>query len=673
MRLFRLASVKLSLCLMFGILLGQLTQPNIKTVWIGFTLVFVLLGALLQKQTRKGVPWFTLCSFLTTILLGVLVYTMAQPINYPTHFSMRASTERTVYHLKIRDILKPNAYTLRYIAKVHKVDSSPTTGELLFSMPSDSAPMRFKVDDELLSFGTVAPIPHPKNPHQFDYSRHMATQGIYHQLRVNSGDVVPLQQRDRTIKGYAADLRNHLITKLREHAFGQKELGVIQALLLGQRDNIDEGTYNDYKNAGAVHILAVSGLHIGIFLLLLQFLLAPLNHITHGKTLKTVLIITILWAFACIAGLSPSVVRAVTMFSFVAYAMQLNRPTSTFNSIALSLFFIPLVSPMFLFQVGFQMSYAAVFAIVWLYPKLQRWYRPKNSILRKGWQLLSVSCAAQLGVLPLSLFYFHQFPSLFFVSNLVIVPFLGLVLGFGAFVIFLTAIGQLPAILVTIYNTMIGWMNAVVHVVASQEDFVFQKISFDGFQLVLAYVGIIALVSLLQKFRFKPLALILGSIILFLGHALYTRHQQQQTHQLIIAHQVKGSILMHHGQNWLTVFHGSHARLDYLLENYAIKARIDSIVTDSLHNAYRIGHQKLYLMDSLGVYPRPKSADYLVLTNSPKINFERLLDSIQPKQIIADGSNHNNVVEQWKMTSTKKKIPFHYTGEKGAFVIDIID
>ena len=126
------------------------------------------------------------------------------------------------------------------------------------------------------------------------------------------------------------------------------------------------------------------------------------------------------------------------MFSFVAYALYLNRPSNTFNILALSMFFILLLfNPMLLFQVGFQMSYAAVFAIVWVYPMLQRSWYPKNKIIRKIWQLLSVSIAAQLGVLPISLFYFHQFPGLFFISNLLVVPFLGILLAGGILVLVL--------------------------------------------------------------------------------------------------------------------------------------------------------------------------------------------------------------------------------------------
>ncbi len=168
---------------------------------------------------------------------------------------------------------------------------------------------------------------------------------------------------------------------------------------------------------------------------------------------------------------SPSVVRAVTMFSFVAYALFLNRPTSIVNILALSVFAILLIHPMFLFQVGFQMSYAAVFAIVWIYPILMKLWNPRHWFLKKGWQLFSVSLAAQAGVLPISIFYFHQFPGLFFLSNILIVPFLGILLGLGLLVIILSAINMLPNSIAIFYNLLLKTMNDVVQWVGKQEHF----------------------------------------------------------------------------------------------------------------------------------------------------------------------------------------------------------
>ena len=147
--------------------------------------------------------------------------------------------------------------------------------------------------------------------------------------------------------------------------------------------------------------------------------------------------------------------------------------------------------------------YAAVFAIVWVYPMLQRFWFPKNVLLQKVWQLTSVSIAAQLGVLPISLFYFHQFPGLFFVSNLLIIPFLGILLGMGILVIALALLNLLPKFLVVLYDFLIDAMNSLVGWVAGQKVFIFRDIHFDAVQLVLGYAVIILLVQMLVKADYK--------------------------------------------------------------------------------------------------------------------------------------------------------------------------
>lgn len=160
-------------------------------------------------------------------------------------------------------------------------------------------------------------------------------------------------------------------------------MAVIKALLLGQRQDISKGLLTDYQNAGAIHILAVSGLHVGILLLILTFILRPIDRFKNGKYIKAIGIIVFLWMFAFIAGLSASVVRAVTMFSFIAIGQSFQKKTLIEFSLITSMLFLLLVKPMFLFDVGFQLSYLAVFGIIWVQPKLDSLYVPKYYLDKK--------------------------------------------------------------------------------------------------------------------------------------------------------------------------------------------------------------------------------------------------------------------------------------------------
>jgi competence protein ComEC len=656
---------------MAGIILGFYLEVAPLFPLLVMLLLFPILFWLRKRQSREGLPYFEVVTTLTTIGLGMFVVAMAKGTTLENHYSQHDFEKENLWHLKVREVLKPNPYSQRYVTQVISLDDEKVTGKILLNLPADSTVLRLTVDDEIFVHSSAEAIRPPLNPHQFDYKDYLRKQAIYHQVRTAQSTILIDDNPSSTLLGLASNAREHIISKLKKQSFGPEELSVIQALLLGQRDDISESTYNDYKNAGAVHILAVSGLHVGILLLLLQFLLLPLERFPKGKTAKLVLVVLLLWAYAFVAGLSPSIVRAVTMFSFLAYAMHLNRPTNSFNIIALSILFILLIKPLFLFQVGFQMSYAAVFTIVWIYPKLQKFWFPENVVVRKTWQLLSVSIAAQLGVLPISLFYFHQFPALFFISNLVIIPFLGLILGMGILIIVLSLANQLPAFLVTAYDWIIGIMNAVVNWVAKQEGFIIKDIPFDSVQLILGYFAIISLVLFLSRPKRKIALVLFAGIITLQGWAIWNQFQLQQKESLILVHRTRNTILFHQTGNVLNVLAQDSSNVDRIVNDYAVAERIQQITKNQIQNSYLINQKKLYVMDSLGFYPLNKELDFLLLTQSPKINLERLLDSIHPKMVLADGSSYKSYVERWKATCAQKEIPFHYTGEKGYYVFDL--
>jgi len=546
MSLLKFIPIKLTICLVQGILIGHYLDLGIYIPLFIVSILIILLGFLLVKKTHRNSIFFGIVTLLTVICLGVLSVSLWNPKNQKDNYAHQNTQKAHLWKVKIHEVLKSNAFSDRYIGNVLSVNNQKASGKLILNSSRDDVSDKFLVDDELFFYGKLSEIKPPLNPHLFDYKSYLSDLGIFHQLQLDTTNHFTSKHSSKTVYGLAASLRNKIISKLQKANFGKEELSIIQALLLGQRNDISQETYNNYKNAGAFHILAVSGLHIGILLLLLQFLLSPLEYLPKGKTIKLIAIVLMLWCFALIAGFSASVVRAVTMFSFVAYALYLNRPSNTFNILALSMFAILLaINPMLLFQVGFQMSYAAVFAIVWIYPLLQKAWFPKNKITRKIWQLLSVSVAAQMGVLPISLFYFHQFSALFFISNLLIVPALGLILGMGILTIVLALLNVLPSWFVEGYNTMIGVMNSVIERVAQQEAFVFKNISFDSVQMLISYGIIISLILLFSKSSSKRISALLCFTIAFQLYSFYQFYQSDKKKSLLLAHRNKNSIILH--------------------------------------------------------------------------------------------------------------------------------
>ena len=667
MKLLAFIPIRLTLLLILGILIGKFFSFDLLYLGIFIGALFVLLSAIFLFEKNTKSIFFGIVSALIFVFLGTFCYTNAQPINHNDHYTKITYTNSDLWFLKIKDVLKPNPFSYRYYATVKGIGQHPTTGTILISIPKDSSGQQFHIDDEFVTRTTLTDLYPTLNPHQFDYKNYLKNIGIYHQMQIEQHHFTITSRSKTTLKGIASSVRNHIISKLKKESFGEDEFGVIQALLLGQRSDISEETYTNYQKAGAVHILAVSGLHIGILLLLIQFLLSPLKQIPKGRTIILLLSVIFLWAFAFIAGLSASIIRATTMFTFVAYALYLNRPSNTFNILALSILFILLfIDPNLLFQVGFQMSYAAVFAILWIFPILRDLWFPKNKVVRYFWQLLCVSIAAQLGVLPISLFYFHQFPGLFFVSNLIIVPALGVILGMGILVVFLSIFNWLPAQFVWLYNKIIGFMNNLIAWVARQESFIFGDIPFDVVQLILSFIVLVMGVQLFTRFNSKRILLCLGSVLCFQGYTIYQEINTNEKVEAMVLHKTKERIIFNRNGKELTVLTDNNNQPDYLISRYRTAERIHSVSFDTLKNGYHIKNNSLLIIDSTGVYPLSTS-DKILLTQSPKINLDRLIDSIQPKEIIADGSNYKSYVDRWKITCIKNKIPFHYTGEKGAY------
>jgi competence protein ComEC len=403
-------------------------------------------------------------------------------------------------------------------------------------------------------------------------------------------------------------------------------------------------------------------------LLFVTFLLKPFPNTRRGSFIKLIIILASLSSFGLLAGLAPSVLRSVTMFSFVAIGMYLRRSTNIFHTLLVSMLLILLFEPSFLFDVGFQLSYVALFFILWLQPLLAQLWKPKNKIANYFWEILTVSFAAQIGAFPLSIYYFHQFPGLFFVTNLVIIPFLSVIMAMGVLVMVLAAFDCVPIFLVQSLEWCIFIMNKIINSIASLEQFIIQDIPFNWQLLLSVYLLIIATIIWFKKPSFNRLALALVSVIIFQISYFGNHWTIQNQRELVIFNSKKNTLIaerngenvsLYSNDNLLEKASKNKTLSAYLMGNFS---RLTS--TKRLENLMYYNANKILILDSLGVYPRNIHPDIVVFTQSPKINLDRFLQTTNPKLIVADASNYRNIQKLWKATCLKAKIPFHATGEK---------
>lgn len=653
------------------LLIGILVQFYYKLWDFGFqnlVLLFFLLLIFLYLLQKTKV--FETLVFSTFFSVGIAIVYVNDTRNNENYFEQYL-TKKSFKTLIVTRILKPGNYYDKYEAKVSKIDSFSTTGYVLINIKKDSLQKPIQVGQYLHTKSEFSELISPLNPYQFDYKSYLAKQGIHRQVFLEKDQYLLTNQFKFSLKRVAFLLRAKIQNALLKYNFSDDEFAVINALLLGQRQEISKELIDSYAKAGAIHILAVSGLHVGIILLLLNFLFTPIDRLKNGKIIKVIVVIILLWFFALLAGLSASVVRAVTMFSFVAIGLVLHRKNSVEHSLVISMFLLLILKPMFLFDVGFQLSYLAAFGIVWVQPKLYKLYKPKLKLVDYYWQLITVSLAAQFGILPISIYYFHQFPGLFLLSNLVIIPFLGIILALGVLVIILSLINCLPKFLAHLYETIISYMNSFIYWIAQQESLLFSQISYSLAMVFASYLLIIIGYQFAVKKNAKWLILFLISILFVQSIFWIEKFEINSKSEFVIFHKSRASIFAERFGAKAIIYHDLDSVIisdEKLINSYKVGENVELQFSKTLSNYFELNKRGILIVNNKNFYTKVQGNPIVILKNSPKINLERLINQIKPSYIIADGSNFKSYVNKWETTCFKTKTFFWYTGKNGAFI-----
>ncbi len=325
----------------------------------------------------------------------------------------------------------------------------------------------------------------------------------------------------------------------------------------------------------------------------------------------------------------------------------------------------------FLFDVGFQLSYLAVFFIVWFQPILASYWKPKNKIKLYFWDILTVSIAAQIGTLPLSLYYFHQFPGLFFITNLLVIPLLSVMMFLGITVMSLAAIGFVAIWINKPLEWSILLLNKIINTIASFEQFIIKDIPFNFSLLITCYILIIALILWTKQTNFKRLCMVLIAVISLQSAVIITNWQIKNQEEWIVFNlKNKTAVIKRLGKEVFIYSNDSLVTQNHILKSYLL-GNFSHIQKQQIlkHTVYFKGN-KIRVLDSIAIYPKNIKPDIILLTQSPKINIDRMLKNLKPKLVIADGSNYKSNLKLWQNSCEKQKIPFHATAEKGYFQLN---
>jgi competence protein ComEC len=616
----------------------------------------------------------------------MLITEQNKPSNLLLHFNQFNANESIVV-LKEDAVAKSNSF--KYEVEVIAVKSANiwqnTEGKAILYLAKDTASSGLTYGDKIVINGKWSQIENPSNPAQFNYRNYLYNSGITAQQYIKNKDWEYVStQQDFSIIKFAVVYQKQLL-KVLENNFEDEELAVISALLLGYKDLLDRETIITYSSSGAMHVLAVSGLHVGIIYLVLNSLFFFFEKIRYGNYLKAILLILFLWAYALLTGLSPSVLRAVTMFSFIIIGSALKRETNIYNTLAASAFVLLLYNPYILLQVGFQLSYLAVLGIVYLQPKLYRLLYTRNWLLDKIWAITTVSIAAQLATFPLGMYYFHQFPNYFLLSNLFIIPLATFIINGGILLFVISAIPVLPSYIAWVVNKILLFLNTSVEWVESLPYSLTLGISITKVETLIIFGIIFLLITAITTKKARIIQLTFCLVILFMGMQIEEQYSTQKQQYFIVYDLPKERAIdfMDGNQNYFLAseslyndknkmrFNIQHFRWERrMIESTIIPANFTANNYFRRDNYIQFFDQKFLLWDENFVKPDNSSIiqfDYIVISNKAKLDLENIICN----QVIIDSSVPNYRWEQIKKECHKWDIPFYNVNTQGAYLFKL--
>lgn len=511
-----------------GILSGFATQLERSFLVVGLLLLLLAIGTdlILKISSKFSREWiYGILLQMILFMSGLLVVDLRKSFpDYRDHLNDN--------NLVIVDLLeypeeKPKSYKI--IARVRAVKDQgnweQTGGKCLIYFRKEDNSGNLMPGDRIIFISRFSEIPFNGNPYEFNYKKYMHRHRVFKQIFLEKGSWKKIgENKGSPLLLAAVKMQNHLFQKYRKYGLKDDVLEVAGALTLGLREKLGEEIKQSYVVSGSIHILAISGLHVGILYMVLFYSLSFLKKIPYGKIVMVLVILAALWFFALLTGLSPSVLRASTMFSFVLIGQSLRRHSNVYNSLAISAFILLFINPALISNVGFQLSYCAVLGIVIVQPRLHNLMRSRFWLVDKMSGLVAVSFAAQLATFPLSLFYFHQFPVYFWLTNIIVIPFTTIILYFGLLFFSISFYSPAAGFIGKIMTFLVNGMNNSVETIKEFPLSLIDGISISEIESVGLYCLVICTGLFLVRRKGAFFLPLLGSILFLLLinlHQLY--------------------------------------------------------------------------------------------------------------------------------------------------------
>ncbi|MBE9586149.1 ComEC family competence protein [Mucilaginibacter sp. JRF] len=640
--------------------------------------VFTLFNLLYKPLKVFRYTWFGGITALTFLFVaGILITGNSIEIDKFDHFS-KTKAENLLVKV-ITEPVNKNGNT-RFTAKISQAVNNNNllivNGKLQINL-SEQAAKNINYGDVLLMPATYKPVSPPLNPAEFNYSKYLAHKNIYHQAYLSPGQFsVVKTNTGNSLMAYAQQLRKRLVDKFKLVITDPDAAAVASTLILGYSAELSNDVLQAYSKTGTIHVLSVSGAHVGLVYLVLVFLLAPLNNGARGRILVTLIVIACIWCYALLTGFSPPVCRAGIMLSFILLGRCFARRISQLNILAVSAFITLLIDPLLITDVGFQLSYIAVGGLIVLQPIIYQKFSFKNKFADKLWLICSASVAAQLVTLPLSTYYFHQVPVYFLVSNLVILIPSALIMYGGILYLFIPKGWLIAKWISLLVEKLILLTNDTLSVIEHAPWSVIDRVWLSYPEFILSVLIVILVSYCLFKLGRAALLSLSFLLIVFISFRLWNNYLLSNTNEMVFfSLRSNSAIALRTAKHVKLITDVDSNSKTY---NYSIKPYMDSCGIDEVdmtsfeslkankNKSISFNGKQILVVDARDSIPTNNASEYIYLRGKVSLNDIHLT---KHQTIIIAGKSNSKYKQNIAEALKPVHIKYMVSGSNKALII----
>ena len=680
--------VKVLVPFAFGIFLQLYFQFANLTIVALLICVLLLLYFVFQKFSVKNIFKFSylngLLIQLAILCFGIFITQLNDETNRQNYYqNFLSNANQIVVRLIENPIEKAGSY--KALANVEQTGNQKSNGTTIIYFDKKTYAKNLTYGDVLKISNHFTAIKSSGNPGCFDYKFSCQLQGITHQVFLKENEYTKTGNRSNPFWKWLYSVHDSTLNCIANNIAGDKEAGIAEALLIGYRDNLDKDLQQVYANTGIVHVLAISGMHLVLIYELLNFILKIINRKKKFLFINSILVLVIIWWFALLTGLSGSVLRAAVMFTFLQAATLLNKKTSVYNLLCGSALLILICSPFTLADVGFQLSYIAVIGIISLQKYIRNWYLPSHWLIKKVWELIAVSLAAQLVTFPICIFYFHQFPNYFLLANLIAIPLSTAILYGEIGMIFLSSVkfnlfakftGLITTWLITLMNNGVEWVDSLRFSTVN-------GLQINPVQTVLIYIIIAFGIIWLVNKNANQLKISLAALLVFISWLVMDDWQINRQAKLVIYAIPHGSAIdFIDGKNYSS-FTDSLVAQNHIVQNFHLKpARIlfsenhlsKKFLSQKNETIFTFHQHKIIYIDKNNLAETlnnsASQADIIIVAHNALKSVNELKEKFSPKLLVFDSSNSTYKTKKIIAEAHQLGIKTWSTENDGALVMD---